>query len=466
MTAIPQPQPGPQTWFLDNPASICIYGGAAGGGKTFALLLDAIRHREVPGFGAVIFRRVHKQVVSQGGLWDAAGKMLPLLGAVPNRSEMCWRFPSGARLTFAHLAHEDTVYDWQGSELPLCAFDELTHFTEAQFWYMLSRNRTTCGVVPYIRATCNPDADSWVATFLSWWIDQTTGQAIPERSGKVRWMVRIDDRIQWGDSREEMEARYPTIPPKSVSFVPARLEDNRILEKADPGYRATLLALPLVERERLLGANWKVRPSAGLVFNRAWFTMADAAPALGITLRYWDKASVPGGGDYSAGVKMRKGVDGRYYVLDVLRGQWSALERNRIIRTTAELDGKNVRVVVEQEGGSGGKESAELTVRELAGWHITLDRPTGDKVTRAGPLSAQAEAGNIILVRNPSRDWISQFLDELHGFPEAKNDDVVDAASGAFKTLALLSTSGWKPSDPEAGRSEYDRLPEDIWGQK
>src|SRR5436305_14925946 len=76
------------------------------------------------------------------------------------------------------------------SDHPVC-FDELTHFTAHQFFYMVSRNRSTCGVRPYIRATCNPDADSWVADFLAWWIDPQTGLPIPERAGVLRYYIRV-----------------------------------------------------------------------------------------------------------------------------------------------------------------------------------------------------------------------------------------------------------------------------------
>ncbi|HET7100695.1 MAG TPA: terminase family protein, partial [Terriglobia bacterium] len=167
-------QIGPQTQFLDAKSDLVVYGGAAGGGKTFALLLEALRFRKVPGFGAVIFRRVSPQITNQGGLWDEACKLFPQFGGVPRRSShhLSWTFPAGTRISFRHLQYEETVLDWQGSQVPLIGFDELTHFTERQFWYMLSRNRSICGVKPYMRATCNPDADSWVADLLAWWIDQ------------------------------------------------------------------------------------------------------------------------------------------------------------------------------------------------------------------------------------------------------------------------------------------------------
>src|SRR5271170_1350450 len=114
------------------------------------------------------------------------------------------------------------IYDGQGAQVP--GFDELTHSTKSQFFYMMSRNRSMCGVRPYIRATCNPDADSWVAEFISWWIDQETGLPIPERAGKVRYFIRVNDAVLWGDSPAELRQRYgEDVQPKSVCFIPAKL---------------------------------------------------------------------------------------------------------------------------------------------------------------------------------------------------------------------------------------------------
>lgn len=461
-----RPQPGPQSRFLQSPADICVYGGAAGGGKSWALLLEALRNIANPGYGAVIFRRTYPQITQQGGLWDQSTKLYPLAGGLPNQSEVQWKFRSGARIKFAHLQHDKNVFDWQGSEIPLIEFDELTHFTEQQFWYLLSRNRSLCGVRPYIRASCNPDADSWVAKLLSWWIDQETGQPIAERAGVLRWFVRVNDQLVWADSAEELRAAHPDSPPKSLSFVPAKLSDNQALMRADPGYLASLLAMPLVERERLLGGNWKIRPSAGLVFNRAWFELVSAAPAQAVRVRYWDKASTPGGGDWSVGVKMARAPEGRYFVEDVVRGQWSSLERNRVVRDTAKLDGPNVAVWLEEEGGSGGKESAEISVRELAGFNVHTERVTGDKISRARALSAQCEAGNVKLVQNPGRDWISPFLDELHAFPTGAHDDQVDGASGAFNKLASLMLGPYTVGEAESerdGRSLLADAPEGVF---
>jgi hypothetical protein len=259
-----RPQAGPQAAFLGSSSDIAIYGGAAGGGKSYGLMLEPLRHVENTEFGAVIFRRTLADVKKEGSLWDTSFENYGSIGARPRQDQLSWTFPSKAKITFGHLENEKTVLDWQGAQLAFLGFDELSHFTRQQFFYMLSRNRSTCGIRPYVRATTNPDADSWVANLIAWWIDQDTGFPIPERSGVIRWFARVHDVLQWGDSRAELLAQFPNTPeedlgPKSLTFIPVKLDDNKILIAADPGYKANLLALPKVEREHLLLGNWKVR---------------------------------------------------------------------------------------------------------------------------------------------------------------------------------------------------------------
>lgn len=191
------PQAGPQTMFMASSADIVIYGGAAGGGKTYALLLEALRHKDVKNFGAVIFRKNFTQITAEGGLWDASAKIFSQVPDAQQRKtpKLHWKFNAGAKLTFAHLDREEDLQAWQGTEIAYLAFDELTHFTKHQFLYMLSRNRSTCGIKPYVRATCNPDSDSWVADFISWWIDQDTGYPIRERSGVIRYYGNIRHEV-------------------------------------------------------------------------------------------------------------------------------------------------------------------------------------------------------------------------------------------------------------------------------
>jgi predicted phage terminase large subunit-like protein len=247
--------------------------------------------------------------------------------------------------------------------------------------------------------------------------------------------------------------------PWHVVDLPAlALEDDAIgRAEGEPLWprRYDLAALEDIRHE--LGSYWfaalyqqRPAPPGGGMFKRAWFDLVDAAPADAPRVRYWDKAGTEGGdGAYTAGVLMARRSDGIFYVEDVVRGRWSAGERERVIKQTAESDGKHVHVWVEQEPGSGGKESAQNTVINLAGWVVHAEPVTGDKVARARPFAAQAEALNVRLVRDtPARRWNAAFLDELEMFPNGKYKDQVDAGAGSFNKLALVARPGPAASAP------------------
>lgn len=441
--AVIRPQPGPQETFLGSSADIAIYGGAAGGGKTWALLMEPLRHIANSGFGAVFFRRSTVQVRNEGGLWDESEKLYPIIGATPREHVLSWEFPTGATVSFAHLEHDKTVLNWQGSQIPLICFDELTHFSQKQFWYMVSRNRSMCGVRPYIRATCNPDADSWVAEFIAWWIDQETGLPISERAGVVRWFVRINDALVWADDPAELEEKHPGIPPKSATFIPAKLTDNAALMAADPGYMANLLALPKVERERLLGGNWKIRAAAGLLFKRSWVTVVDAAPIDLRIVRGWDLAGTPkvegNDPDWTAGTKIGKSRStGRYIVLHHVRDRDTPHKVEALIANTASQDGREVEISLPQDPGQAGKAQVATLIKMLSSFTARATPETGDKETRFGPFSAQCEAGNVDVLRGP---WNEEWFMELEAFPDAAHDDDADSTARAFNTLSLEEPS-------------------------
>lgn len=431
-----QPQQGPQERFLSSKADIAIYGGAAGGGKSWALLLEPLRHVTTnPEFSAVFFRRNTVQVRNPGGLWDESAKLYPIAGGSPVQHVLEWKWAKGGRVKFAHLEHDSTVYDWQGAQIPLICFDELTHFTKSQFFYLLSRNRSMCGVKPYVRASTNPDADSWVAEFIAWWISPETGLPIPERSGVVRWFVRINDSIQWGDSVEEIRERFgQDQEPKSVTFIAAKLSDNKALMAADPGYSANLKAQSAVERARLEDGNWKIRPAAGLYFRRQWVEVVDAVPAGLDIVRYWDLAATEktdmNDPDWTVGIKL--GADrqtGLWYVLGAVRMRESPLKVEQAIINTAKADSASVRIGLPQDPGQAGKSQAQYMVRQLAGYNASTRPERGDKVTRFGPFSAQCEAGNVKFLRGA---WNDDVFTSLEGFPDAAHDDDADACGGAF----------------------------------
>lgn len=188
-------------------------------------------------------------------------------------------------------------------------------------------------------------------------------------------------------------------------------------------------------------------PPEGGMFKRHWFEIVDVAPRFTTRVRYWDKAGSSGKNDYTCGVLLSRDKLGQFLVEDVVRGQWSALERETVIKQTAQLDSELTGGVViwqEQEPGSGGLESAQATVRNLAGFVIRTERVTGDKETRAMPFAAQCEAQNVKLVKG---DWNAAFLNELTSFPYGTHDDQVDAASAAF--AKLFTPARRKPTSKE-----------------
>ena len=473
------PQKGPQEMFLATSADICIYGGAAGGGKTFGLLLEVLRHKNNKNFNALIFRRDYNQVTSPGGLWDSSKKIFSYVkGCYPLKTpKLHWTFPSGASVNFAHLGSDEDCLSWQGSQITMLGFDELTHFSEYQFFYMLSRNRTDSGISPYIRATCNPDADSWVAGFISWWIDQETGYPVPDRSGKVRWMVRINEVIHWYDSIEEavkaavesgIEEREAARMPKTVTFIASTLQDNKILMANDPGYLANLLALSLVERERLLKGNWKIKAAAGLMFKRTKVNILEVLPTdVILWARGWDLAATSededGNPAYTAGVLIGKRRNGRYIVADVINRRLDSAEVRELIKMTCIADrakyGK-VTTRLPQDPGQAGKAQAQSFLKFLSGFIVKILPESGDKVTRAEPFSAQwlglegMDKGNVDVL---AAGWNEEYFNQLESFPQSKFKDMVDASSSAFGEIENGGTYSAPPSDSSLGKSSYWR---------
>lgn len=272
-----RPQEGYQMKALSSGADIVIGGSGAGVGKTYCLLLEFLRHINNPQWGGVIFRRTSPQINSEGGLWDTSEKLYPYAGGTPVKSNLRWDFEKGAKLKFSHLEYEKDKNNWQGSQIPFIGFDELTHFSESMFFYLLSRSRSTCGVKPYVRATCNPDPDSWVSKLIEWWIDQETGFPIPERDGKIRYFFRDGSNYVWGDTKDEVleKANHLILPMvekskgkinpesfiKSLAFVSGSIYENEELLSINPEYLANLASQDEATKAQLLDGNWKVKVS-------------------------------------------------------------------------------------------------------------------------------------------------------------------------------------------------------------
>ena len=265
---------------------------------------------------------------------------------------------------------------------------------------------------------------------------------------QTRW--HEDDLSGWLLSEEESEDKVDGEPEKwHIVCLPAIADDPLKFPATctvEPDFREKGEAL-CPERydeadlrrirakgERNFEALYQQHPTAkqGYFFDISKLEIVDAAPADARRARGWDKAATPGDGDFTAGVKMSKNGTGIFYIEDVVRGQWDTATRDRNIRLTAELDGRGVKHIGEQEPGSGGKESAENFIRLLAGFPVAVERSTANKQERADPFSSQVNAGNVRLVKG---DWNKAFIEELRQFPFGKHDDQTDGCSLAFNEL-------------------------------
>lgn len=377
-----------------------MYGGAAGGGKSDALLMAALQYAHAPGYAALILRRSYPDLTLPGAIMDRADTWLRPTAATWHDQEKTWRFPSGASLTFGYLQYENDKYRYQGAEFQYVAFDELTQFSDTQYRFLLSRLRRLVGSEVPIRARSgsNPGGigHAWVkARFVD-----------PETSTGRR-------------------------------FVPARLEDNPHLDAEE--YERSLAELDPVTRRQLRMGDWDVTAEGGM-FRREWFEIVAQAPAdLDTVSRSWDEAATDGAGDWTVGAKVgqRGGV---WYILDVIREQVGAAGVDRLIDQAAALDGWPVTIDLQQEPGSAGKARADGHARRLTGRAVRVGRPTGSKAVRARILASAAEAGNVKLVAGA---WCEAFLGEAVLFPtSAAHDDQIDAVSWAMLQQADASRAG------------------------
>lgn len=440
-----QPQPGPQTQFLSVNCDIIIYGGEAGGGKTYGLLLEPTRHIYNGQANAVLFRRTTPQITQAGGVWDTSFGIYPKIGGKPNLFNHTWKWPSGFYIKMDHLQYEADAIGYDGAQIPLLLFDELRSFTEFQFFYLLTRNRSiSSDIKPYVRATTNPDPEGWLRDFLDWWIGED-GHAIEERCGIIRYFVRIDDQIHWADFPDELVMKFVAkgyepedIQPKSLTFIHATLDDNPILKMHSPDYKSNILAQHKIERDRLLG-NWDSIGQAGDYFQDHYFEMInrDELPSVRRQIRFWDRASTEkkesNDPDATCSFKISKDENGMHYIEDFTDLHFLRPGKvKRMIKNYASDDGIKCTVGLSHDPASAGEFEIEEYITYLSEYNIFAMKETKNKETRAAPVSTQAEHGNIKMVKG---DWNGSAKKYLGYFPTGRYKDPIDALSGGYNFL-------------------------------
>ncbi len=470
-----KPNFGAQTKFLLDDSDICIFGGAAGGGKSHAGLLFPLTMTSYGDFRSVMFRRVMPEIKRSGGLLDKSRKIYPYYGGHLDNQVSNWNFESGAVVELSGLQYLSDAEDYRGSEYILIYFDELNLFLELQFWLLYSRARnpedSNCPVEAMVRASTNPDPDSFVRKLLDWWIGKD-GYAIPERSGVKRWLVsnpNTDIREQFCDRDEAVERtnylykdweEYERPDPISLCFIPSSLKDNPFLD-TNKKYRAGLGAMDAVQMERLMRGNWNTKYAAGKMFMPEWCEFIDAnqVPEDVIVGRGWDIASTeptkknktP---DFTSGTKMaREKNSDVVYVLDNQTFQLEPNDARQRIREIAEADGKFCFQDIPLDPGNG-KWTFD-TLREAIPKEIPMEcsPEKGKKYDRFSPFSALCYQGYdhgtswvdadgvtqrhvpVKKVKIVKGAWNTEFCNQLKQFPDGKNDDVADSCSRIFNNL-------------------------------
>lgn len=448
------PHPTQQVFLSLNRYREVMFGGAAGGGKSDALLMAALQYVDVPGYAALILRRTWPDLALPGAIMDRATQWLNDTPATKREGGRLWIFPSGARLQFGHLGNEQDKYRYQSAEFQFVGFDELTQFPEeSQYDYLFSRVRRpalscmNCTKPLQKLLEKNTGRQRWIHTRT---IDRKTCKSVvpdpkvleqypPAPDGTSifdvplrvrsatnpggRGMLWVKDRLVNSKTRR-----------KDTVFVPSTLNDNPSLDQ--DGYKESLEYLNAVDKERLLHGDWEI-VEQGDIFDRGDFTFVDRAPAnIKYKVRFWDFAASEGKGDWTVGALCGVTDDGMFVIEDVVRIQKHSHDVEKVVMKTANVDGIKVAIRQEQEPGSSGKAIVDHYRRNvLMGYNYDGIRSTGSKEARATAFSSYVKGGKVLCL---SDRWTRPMLDEMEQFPRGIHDDQVDAVSGAFNFLMLV----------------------------
>ncbi len=380
-----------------------LYGGAGGGGKSDALLMSALQYVDIPGYHALLLRRLTTQLTKAGGLIFRAHEWLDGTDARWQQRNNTWTFPSGATLELGHMQYEADKRNYQGPEYQYIGFDELTQFSLTQYTYMMSRLRRLAGIsIPMrMRAASNPGGvgHEWVRRRF----------ILPTRADP---------------------------PDKRRPFIPALLTDNPFLDQDD--YRIGLQELDPVERARLLQGDWDMQPE-GNTFFPAWFRIVPRfrIPPQARSVRAWDLAgTIPDpkhpDPDYTVSFLLKE-HDGFFWYADRTKMRGQPYEVKEHMKATAKLDGIDVPIVMFQDPAQAGISQLDDYSRNVVpGYQLHGFLARMRKELAWGPLRTAAQGGRVAII---DAHWNQDFLDSIVGVPYAAHDDDADAAALAYNWM-------------------------------
>ena len=463
---------------------IIFYGGQAGGGKSFASLMHHLKYIHIPYYKGLTIRRTTPMLTKPGAIWDEAKALYKEVDRSAKIRLKDMKITLGpvkeverkAEISFTHFERVDDTDNFQGSQISSCVLDELCQFEESQFLYILSRLRTKADMKPVARATMNPLPDSWVRKWIDWYLypagHEFFGRPDPDKQGRVRWFIRIDNEMIWADTRDELFEKYgrkdedgnllpdshqKQIKPLSFAMISASVYDNPYIEDS---YIAFLEGLGRIEKEILLYGNWEARAAGEGLVRREAFKEADSPPPwneIVKTVRAYDFASTKKtkdmtyDPDYFVSIKMSKLKNGDYFIHDVQRTRIGVEEWAKFILENAERDGRSVDIIIPLDPGASARFANSQIKKEIIsqGYVVREMKASGDKLNRFRPVAAFINNGFMHILKDCGTDFengvyndLTFFYNEVENFTgqrkSGKNghDDVVDTLSDSFAALA------------------------------
>ena len=482
-----------QKKYLQSNAQIMLVGGAAGSSKSYVGLMRHLRFAHDPNYRGYCIRKNSTAIMKSGGLfWEAVALYRvydPKLKVKMKDQKVV--FSSGAEVSFSHYENTNAGQMYQGIQISNVFYDEVTHSEEDHIWWLWSRLRSTADNIHSLWLSCNPDVDSWILKYAMWYLypegHELAGRPDPTKNGIIRYLLRVDGDVVWGDTAEELLDKYanPELPydhedqikPISFQGLFGTIDDNPSLKKSNPSYKSNLEMLPHVEKERLLFGNWFARPLNSSYWERSYCEEILTPPPMSDfdkVVRAYDFAGeIPnsanaGRCDYFASVKMgRKKKTGEYVVLDVVRTHLKFGEWEQFIVDQAIKDGKRVDIVLPEDPNAASKGACRELVNRVikAGFRCYPKKALANKLDRFRLFAASSYNGNVSIVKGCATDlWDKVYSDntffykELEAFDGGRkgHDDMCDCCSDCFNYLiSKINLNSTFLSGVTSAKSDY-----------
>lgn len=489
-----RPQKGKQTrlfkMIANQEADFFLVGGSRFGGKSeISNMIDLVFAGD-PKYRAIKFRRTYDEIMGANSLWEKAENQYVHFGAVPNKTDKVWTFPSGAKVFYRHMHRDGDEDSHRGKGYSSVGFDEINHFSWDQVKMLQTCLRSEADMNSFMIGTLNPDPNSWCMDFVEWYLDPDTGFPDEDKLGVVRYYI-IDpdsDKPVFSDDEDYFKEHYPDIvtpynpktgerlyvKPKRFTFFFFNIFDNEIGMLSNPQYLSELNSLPKHERDTQLLGNWFAQPKGSNMFRKEFLKGLDpkfpsVLPEGTIFARGWDLAykepsEINRYPDYTASIGMHKDQQGNYYIVgdfdeslhdnfkpteDIIYGRFrkNVGTRDEWMLAQAKKDGKACKVVIPKGAGAGVREWEQMRNMFLEQGFEVVAADTSNKKNAKGlrfaPLCSAAEQGavHIIVDSFPNRATLTKFLVELEKFdPDLKStgtrkDDWVDAIGDVYVAL-------------------------------